>query len=82
MYECAQVAIYIADDGKPVVQLVGGPLFVNLAPLGKAVAVSAAKQLCAMIIDAIVEQNPDSSQEILDTLKTLELKRRETEKLN
>lgn len=82
MYECGVIAVYISEEGKPVVQFLPTPVFHNLEPVGKAVAVRLAGQLADHIVKLLVGANPDAAQDINEVLASMSIKPHDTAKLN
>lgn len=65
MDELARVNMYIAQDGTPYVQFQSSDNFKTATPLTQAVMANAAAQMCAAIIEAIIQHNPADREQIM-----------------
>jgi uncharacterized protein Yka (UPF0111/DUF47 family) len=60
-------------SGAPGVKLEASPEFMGLEPIERATLLNAALQLCTAAINAVIDDNPDDAEDIMDRIGTMEI---------
>ena len=73
MRECANVNVFINEDGTPVIQFVASELFNQMSPVDKAVIAESARKICGILIDDIISQHPGDAKLIRERCESVSL---------
>lgn len=73
MRSLAVVRMMELPDGSPGVKIEASDEFMELEPVERATFFNAALQLCAVALDAIINDNPDYEDEIMDQIDAMEI---------
>lgn len=68
MKKYAVINLMQTNEGKPGVKIEAEPAFMDLEPIERATLMNAALHLCVMAINAILDDNPDDADEIMERL--------------
>lgn len=73
MRDLAVIRMLELPSGLPGVKLEASPAFMELEPIERVTLINAALQLCAAAMNAIIEDNPDDADEIMDRIGAMEI---------
>lgn len=73
MKDLALVRMLELPSGAPGVKLEASPEFMGLEPIERATLLNAALQLCAAAINAVIDDNPDDADDIMDRIGAMEI---------
>lgn len=73
MCDLAVIRMLELPNGLPGVKLEASDAFMELEPLERATMINAALQLCAAALSAIIEDNPDDADDIMDRIGAMEI---------
>ena len=73
MKKYAVINLMQTKTGMPSVKIDAEQCFMDLEPLERATLLHAAAQLCGIAIGAIIQDNPDDEDEIIERLEIMEL---------
>lgn len=73
MRDLALIRMLELASGAPGVKLEASSEFMELEPIERATLLNAALQLCAAAINAVIDDNPDDAEDIMDRIGAMEI---------